>query len=243
MTAALLLLVACLYAVVGHGGASGYLAVMALAGFEPAAMKPTALVLNLIVALIGTVAFVRAGHFVWRLFWPFAAVAAPFAFLGGKWPVSADVFKWLVAGVLVFAAGRLFLPAAAPTQVRPPPWWAVLAAGAGIGFVSGLIGVGGGIFLTPLLLVCRWSEAKAAAAVSAPFIFVNSVAGLLGHPESISRLPAGWPWLAVAVMAGGALGAHWGSTMARPTYLRPILALVLLIAALKLALTIIAAAR
>jgi hypothetical protein len=148
-----------------------------------------------------------------------------------------------VAGALVFAAGRLFLPAAASAKVRPPPAWAIVVAGTGIGFVSGLIGVGGGIFLTPLLLFCHWSEARTAAAVSAPFILVNSAAGLLGHAESLSQLPAGWPWLAVAVTAGGAIGARWGSTVARPAYLRPTLALVLLVAALKLVVTVTAPAR
>ena len=237
MMPVIFLVVAALYAAVGHGGASGYLAVMALAGFEPAAMKPTALVLNLIVSSIGTLAFLRAGHFAWRLFWPFAVVAAPFAYLGGGWHLSAETFRSLMALALVFAAVRLFLPAPQRTEVRPPPVWAVVLAGAGIGFVSGLIGVGGGIFLTPLILFCRWSDTKTAAAVSAPFIFVNSAAGLLGHAGSWQHLPAGWPWLAVAVAVGGLLGSRWGSSVARPTQLRPALALVLLVASVKLVIT------
>jgi uncharacterized membrane protein YfcA len=229
--------IAVLYAAVGHGGASGYLAVMALAGFEPAVMKPTALVLNLIVSLLGTVAFVRAGHFSWRLFWPFAVVAAPFAYLGGAVSLSATAFRWLVAAALAFAAARLFLPTSSRPELRPPPVWAVVTAGATMGFASGLIGVGGGIFLTPLLLFCRWADTKTAAAVSAPFIFVNSAAGLLGHAGSLHQLPASWPWFAVAVVAGGLLGARWGSGVARPAQLRPALALVLIVASLKLALT------
>lgn len=228
--------VAALYAAVGHGGASGYLAVMALAGFDPVAMKPTALVLNLLVSLIGTVAFVRAGHFSWRLFWPFAVAAAPFAYLGGGWNLSATAFHWLVAGALAFAAIRLFLPAPQRTELRLPPAWAVVFAGAAIGFGSGLIGVGGGIFLTPLILFCRWSDTKTAAAVSAPFIFVNSAAGLLGHASLLHNLPASWPWLAAAA-AGGLLGSRWGSHVARPVQLRPALALVLLVASVKLVLT------
>lgn len=237
MMPVIFLAVAVLYAAVGHGGASGYLAVMALAGFEPVAMKPTALVLNLLVSLIGTVAFLRAGHFAWRLFWPFAVVAAPFAWLGGGWNLSAAAFHWLVAAALAFAAGRLFLPAPQKSELRPPPVWAVVVAGAGIGFASGLIGVGGGIFLTPLILFCRWADTKTAAAVSAPFIFVNSAAGLLGHAGSWQHLPAGWPWLAVAVAAGGLLGSRWGSRVARPAQLRPALALVLVVASVKLVLT------
>lgn len=237
MMPALFLVVAALYAAVGHGGASGYLAVMALAGFEPGAMKPTALVLNLLVSLIGTVAFVRAGHFSWRLFWPFAVVAAPFAYLGGGWNLNAATFHWLVAGALAFAAIRLVLPAPQRTELRSPPLWAVVVAGATIGFVSGLIGVGGGIFLTPLILFCRWSDTKTAAAVSAPFIVVNSAAGLLGHAGSLHNLPATWPWLALAAAAGGLLGSRWGSHLARPAQLRPALALVLLVASVKLVLT------
>lgn len=235
MMAGVFLVVAALYATVGHGGASGYLAVMALAGFDPAAMKPTALVLNVVVSLVGTVVFVRAGHFAWRLFWPFAVVAAPFAYWGGGWQLSAGVFRGLVAAALVFAAVRLFLPGTMEgAERRPPPVWGIVVAGAAIGFVSGLIGVGGGIFLTPLILFCRWAEPKTAAAVSAPFILVNSLAGLVGAVGSLGHLPASWPWLAVAATAGGLLGARWGSRVARPAQLRPALALVLLVAALKL---------
>lgn len=237
MIAGVFFLVAALYATVGHGGASGYLAVMALAGFEPAAMKPTALVLNVVVSLIGTVIFVRAGHFAWRLFWPFAVVAAPCAYLGGGWQLSAEVFRWLVAAALLFAAGRLLIPAALGAEVRRPSGWVIVVVGASIGFISGLIGVGGGIFLTPLILFFRWGEPKTAAAVSAPFILVNSAAGLLGHVGSLGQLPASWPWLVIAATVGGLLGSRWGSRVARPAQLRPALALVLLVAAVKLVIT------
>jgi len=237
MMPVIFLVIAALYAAVGHGGASGYLAVMALAGFEPAAMKPTALLLNLVVALIGTVAFARGGHFSWRLFWPFAVVAAPFAYLGGGWKLDVATFHWLVAGSLVFAAVRLFLPAPPRTDLRQPPFWAVVTAGAAIGFVSGLIGVGGGIFLTPLILFCRWADPKTAAAVSAPFILVNTAAGLLGQAGPLDHLPFSWPWLAAATAIGGLLGSRWGSQRARPAQLRPALALVLLVASVKLVVT------
>ncbi|MBI4622308.1 MAG: sulfite exporter TauE/SafE family protein [Verrucomicrobia bacterium] len=230
-------LVAMLYGSVGHGGASGYLAVMALAGVVPVAMKPTALVLNLAVSLLGTLAFFRAGYFTWRLFWPFAVVSIPFAFLGGRMELPAHIFRLLIAAALAFAAVRLLWPAKAQTATRPPPAWAVVGAGAAIGFASGLIGVGGGIFLTPLLLFCRWADVKTAAAVSAPFIFVNSAAGLAGNADSLGHLPGGWIWLAVAAAAGGWVGARWGSRFAQPARLRPALALVLAIAVVKLVVT------
>lgn len=229
-------LVAALYATVGHGGASGYLAIMALAGVAPAVMKPTALTLNLAVSLLGTVMFFRAGHFAWRLFWPFAAASIPGAFWGGWLEVPSGVFHGIVAAALAFSALRLLLPAPAAGATRAPPGAAIVVAGVAIGLLSGLIGVGGGIFLTPLLLLCRWAEPKTAAAVSAPFIFVNSAAGLAGHAASLHQLPAAWPWLALSVVAGGMVGARWGSRLAAATQLRPVLAVVLMIAAVKLAL-------
>ncbi len=229
-----LFLVAALYGTVGHGGASGYLAVMALASVAPAVMKPTALTLNLAVSLIGTVLFFRAGHFAWRLFWPFAVTSIPFAFLGGRLDVPTHVFKLLLAFALGFAALRLLLPAPKNEELRPAPIIWVLVAGALMGVLSGLIGVGGGIFLTPLLLLMRWADTKTAAAVSAPFIFVNSAAGLAGHAASLDHLPSTWPWLAAVVVAGGFIGARWGAGSARATQLRPALALVLAVACVKL---------
>lgn len=231
---AALFLVAALYAAVGHGGASGYLAVMALAGFTPAVMRPTALTLNLAVSLIGTLFFVRRGWFRSRLFWPFAFASVPFAYLGGRAHLSGPIFNFLLAGALVCAASRLLMPARSEAQIRAIPVWAVAVTGAAIGLVSGAIGVGGGIFLTPLLILCRWSDAKTAAAVSAPFIFVNSCAGLLGAKTTFANLPAAWPWMVVAVMAGGALGANWGSGPARSRGLRTALAAVLGAAVVKL---------
>jgi len=232
---AALFLIAALYGTVGHGGASGYLAVMALASIAPAVMKPTALTLNLAVSLIGTVLFFRAGHFAWRLFWPFALTSIPFAFLGGRLDVPIHVFKILLA--LAFSALRLLLPAPKSDNLRPAPLPLVFLFGALMGLASGLIGVGGGIFLTPLLLLLRWSHAKTAAAVSAPFIFVNSAAGLAGHSASLHHLPSAWPLLALVVIVGGFIGARWGSRSARLTQLRPVLAAVLGIAALKLVFT------
>ncbi len=239
--------IAALYAAVGHGGASGYLAIMALAGIAPAVLKPTALTLNLAVSLIGTILFFRAGHFAWRLFWPFAVSSIPFAFLGGHLLLPRPAFKLLLALALAFAAVRLLIPAPAPSALsssssapdptlRTAPLPLVLLAGAVMGLISGLIGVGGGIFLTPLLMLTRWAHAKTAAAVSAPFIFVNSAAGLAGHSASLNNLPPTPTLLALifTVVAGGFLGARWGSIRARAAQLRPALAAVLGVACLKL---------
>jgi uncharacterized membrane protein YfcA len=234
MTALAFAIVAVLYAAVGHGGASGYLAVMALLEFDPAAMKPTALVLNVAVSLVGTVAFVRAGHFRWRLFGPFAIASVPLAFVGGMVHPDGNWFRLVVAVTLAFAAVRLLLPTSHVTAEREPPLWAVAILGALMGFVSGLIGVGGGIFLTPLLLFFRWASPKEAAAASAPFILVNSVAGLLGNLSSVAHLPEMFPlWLAAAIV-GGVIGARWGSRIAQPRHMRTVLAAVLAVAVAKL---------
>lgn len=238
MIAIALAFVAVLYAAVGHGGASGYLAVMTLAGVEPATMKPAALLLNIAVSCIGTVMFFRAGHFAWRLFWPFAVVSVPFAFFGGMLHLSPGAFRLLVALALAFAALRLALPVKAERdELRVPAWWMIAFSGAVIGLLSGLIGVGGGIFLTPLLLLCGWARPKEAAAVSAPFIFVNSFAGLLGNVGSVAKLPADFSWWLLAAVVGGFVGARWGSRFARPMQLRPALAAVLAVAVVKLLVT------
>jgi uncharacterized membrane protein YfcA len=229
--------ISAVYASVGHGGASGYLAIMALFSVPVMEMKPTALTLNLVVSCLGTVLFFRSGHFAWRLFWPFAAISIPFAFFGGRIDLTPDVFKPLVAVALAFAVIRLFVRVSGSATFKSPPPWAIVAAGASIGLLSGMIGVGGGIFLTPLLLICGWSDVKTAAAVSAPFIFVNSAAGLLGHSTASGYLISGWSMYAAAVLIGGFVGARWGSSFAKPVHMRPVLALVLAIAAAKLVMT------
>lgn len=149
--------IALLYSTVGHAGASGYLATMALLSFPPAVMKPTALALNIIVALVTTIRFYQAGHFSWRLFWPFAAAAVPLAYLGGGMSVDATRYKILVGIALVFAAGHLLIrskvAADDPEQAGYPGIGASLAVGGGLGFLSGLTGVGGGIFLSPVLRI------------------------------------------------------------------------------------------
>ena len=235
--AALILVAAGLYSMVGHAGASGYLAAMAIYGLAPAVMKPSALVLNLLVATIATVQFARAGHFAWDRFWPFALTSIPFAFLGGALAIPDVAYRRVVGVVLVYAAWRLFFfsSARAPGAERKPvPRLLALPIGAGIGFLSGLVGVGGGIFLSPLLLLAGWADARTTAGVSAAFILVNSAAGLLGHVTSVRLLPPGMAGLGAAAVAGGLLGSTLGSRRLAPPMLRRLLAVVLVVAAVKL---------
>jgi uncharacterized membrane protein YfcA len=236
--AAAILVVAFLYSSVGHAGASGYIAVMSLFNLAPAGIKPTALILNILVASIATWQFWRAGHFSWRLFWPFAALSIPMAFVGGWIDLPTHAFKVLVGIVLLFSAFRFLFSGSAPDDVtEEPPPLAALPLGAGLGLLAGLTGTGGGIFLTPLLLFKRWARVKSAAAVSALFILVNSIAGLLGNFGSTRSLPSYALALAAVAVVGGAVGSHLGSRHFRPVAIRRSLALVLLIAGAKLILT------
>ncbi len=231
------LAVAFLYSSVGHAGASGYIAVMSLLGLAPAVIKPTALVLNIIVASIATVQFYRAGHFSWDLFWPFALLAIPAAFIGGYVHLPTHIFQILVGIVLLFSAVR-FLISSQPDEVAHPPARPTsITIGAGLGLLSGLTGTGGGIFLTPLLLLKRWSRVKTAAAVSAAFILANSISGLLGNFTSTRNLPALALPLGIAAVIGGTAGSYLGSNRLPQTVIKRMLAVVLLIAGTKLILT------
>jgi len=231
-----LFLVAVLYSSVGHAGASGYIAVLTLCGLGIETVRPTALALNVLVATIATVQWCRAGHFSWSLFWPFAVLSAPAAFLGGWLKLPADVLKILVGLVLWFSACRLFFRKNDPSEAKRPSKIASVASGAGIGFLAGLTGTGGGIFLTPLLLFCGWAKAKEAAAASAPFILLNSISGLAGYAGSGQSLPNfAWP-LALVVAAGGLIGSSLGSRHLAVRAISIILAAVLIVAGAKLVL-------
>ncbi len=234
--AVLLFAGAALYASVGHAGASAYLAVMGLYNFAPSVMKPTALALNILVAAVATFKFYRAGLFSWRLFWPFAIVSVPAAFIGGAMTLPARSYKIVVGVVLLYAAVWMFRSSLKPFKAvaHPPPIWAAIIAGLAIGFLSGLTGVGGGIFLSPLLLYMGWAETRATSGVAAPFILVNSIAGLLGHFSSVAQLPPNIPVWGVAVLLGGWIGASYGSKRAPAPVLRQLLSLVLIVAGVKL---------
>ena len=227
---------AALYASVGHGGASSYLAVMGLFSFTPAVMKPTALALNILVAAVATVKFYRAGLFQWNLFWPFTVASIPAAFVGGATMLPARWYKVVVGIVLLYAAVWMFRSSLkrSAREVHAPPLWAAIICGLLIGFLSGLTGVGGGIFLSPLLLYTGWSETRATSAVAAPFILVNSIAGLLGHLSSVAQLPPNIPVWGAAAVIGGWIGATYGSKRAPTPVLRQLLSVVLLVAGLKL---------
>ncbi len=231
------LLIAFLYSSVGHAGASGYIAVMSLASLSPAVIKPTALLLNILVASIGSWQFFRAGHFSWRLFWPFALLSVPCAFVGGYLDLPTHVFKLLVGAVLLLSAIYFFWQPYNDTVGSEPSKPVAIGAGGVLGLFAGLTGTGGGIFLTPLLLLMRWARTRNAAAASAVFILVNSIAGLLGNVSATSRLPELALPLALAAVVGGTVGSHLGSRRFAPALIKRLLAVVLVIAGSKLMLT------
>jgi uncharacterized membrane protein YfcA len=230
-------LIAFLYSSVGHAGASGYIATMTLFGLTPTVIRPTALVLNILVASIGTFQFWRAGYFSWKLFWPFALLSIPAAYVGGYLQPSASVLRILIGVVLLFSAARLVFRRSDPPQAVPPSRPVAISVGAGLGFLSGLTGTGGGIFLTPLLLFCQWAYIRQAAAVSALFIWVNSIAGLIGYFTKVHSIPSLGLILAAAAVIGGAVGSHLGSRRFAVRVISLFLATVLLIAGMKLIFT------
>ncbi len=226
---------AALYSSVGHAGASAYLALMALFGVAPATMRPTALVLNIIVASLASFRYVRAGLFRLRVLWPFLAGALPMAFLGGTIVLPGEIYRPLVGAVLLFSAARLLWPTpiAAEREARDPPVPLAITLGAGIGLLSGITGTGGGIFLSPLLLFLAWSPPRPALGIAAVFILCNSVAGLIGNYAALRELPDALPLYAIAVLAGGLAGTSLGIAARAPVILK-VLGVVLIVAGMKL---------
>lgn len=226
--------VAFLYAAVGHAGASGYIAVMSLAGLPAEMIRPTALVLNVAVAALGSWQFIVAGHLNARRFWPLLVLSIPAAFLGGALSLPDPLFRRLVAVVLLVSAVRFVRCPRDPSTVHPPGAIQMLATGGALGLLAGLSGTGGGVFLTPLMLLRRWCRTREAAAVSVVFILVNSLAGLAGFGLWHRRLADPTvPMLAVVALAGG-VGAHLGSRHLPVPMIRRCLAAVVALAGMKL---------
>jgi uncharacterized membrane protein YfcA len=241
LLAAAFFAVAALYGSVGHAGASGYLAVMALVGVAPERMKPTALVLNILVATLATLNFRRAGVFYPRAVFPFAVGSVPMAFLGGSLPATHAAFKPALAFVLAAAAARLFLPAGISRKEGPEEprvgWGTGIALGAGIGLLAGLTGTGGGIFLSPLLVFAGWATVRQSAGVSALFILVNSISGLAANASKLPAASVDLALLAGAAGVGGFVGSRLGASRIPSRPLGIVLGVVLVIAAGKLAFT------
>jgi uncharacterized membrane protein YfcA len=235
-------IVALLYASVGHAGATGYIAVMTLFGLEPQVVRPTALVLNVVVATIATVQFRRAGHFRPRLFLPLAAASVPAAALGGAIDLPTAAFAGIVGVVLLVSAARIFSGDHATADACPDdeaewrqPTVPFLAAlGGGLGLLSGLTGVGGGVFLTPVLLTLRMAPVKQVAAVSAAFILVNSMAGLVGGLAAGRGLAPVGNAVITAAVVGGVVGSQLGAFRLPARTLRVLMSGVLVVAGLKL---------
>jgi uncharacterized protein len=235
LLAACLFLGAVLYTSVGHAGASAYIAIMALFGVAPGVMRPTALVLNILVASLTSFRYLKADLFRWRTLWPVLLGAIPMAFVGGSIQLPGQFYRPLVGVILLIAAARLLWPGltkVARTITDVPVIWGIVS-GIGIGLLSGLTGTGGGIFLSPLLLFMGWSETRTASGVAAVFILCNSIAGLLGNLASVRSLPPDLPLYAGAVLLGGAVGTTLGIKLATPAILKA-LGLVLIIAGLKM---------
>lgn len=231
----ILFIIAALYAAVGHGGASGYLALMAIYGIAPREMKPTALVLNLFVSLISFTQYYRQGYFKLRTFVPVALASVPFAFIGGTIDLEDTLYKRILGILLLFPVIRFFFfKSPDDSELKNPQLYLSLIFGGIIGLFSGMIGIGGGILLSPLLILLKWTNQKETAAISAAFIFVNSVAGLAGMSTGDIKFTTDmWMYIACA-FSGGLLGAYLASKKLNQNGLKYVLGIVLLMASYKL---------
>ncbi len=231
----LLVVIAFLYASVGHGGASGYLALMAFFSFTPETMRPVGLLLNIFVSLVAFLQFYRGGYFRWNLFWPFAVVSIPAAYLGGFMVIDPGIYKKILGVLLIFSIIRLIgFDYKNNTSQKPLNLTGALMAGALIGLFSGMIGIGGGIILSPIILLLNWANMKQTAAVSALFIFVNSLAGLGGLLAQGFVYESRMTTMLLVAFAGGLAGAYFGVKKFDTLVLKRLLALVLAIASIKL---------
>jgi uncharacterized membrane protein YfcA len=235
LLAACMLVGAALYTSVGHAGASAYIALMALFSVPPPVMRPTALTLNVLAATLASVRYIQAGFFRWRVVWPFLAGAVPFAFLGGTIDLPGEYYRPIVGVILLIGAVRLLWPKPIGTSAatHDPPIWLGVPLGAAIGFLSGLTGTGGGIFLSPLVIFLGWADLRTTSGIAAVFILANSTAGLLGNIAVVRALPPELPLYAGAVLLGALIGTTFGTRF--PTiYIQRALGLVLIVAGVKL---------
>ncbi len=232
----ILFLVSFLYSSIGHGGASGYIAVLSIIGMSSTIVRPSALILNVFVASISFYQYYKGGYFRWKLFYPFALLSIPMAYLGSFVALDPIWYKRIVGACLILGVWRILgaFNSKNNATTKQAPFVLCLLIGAGLGFLSGMIGIGGGIILSPIILILGWGNLKETSAVSALFIVVNSIAGILGlwgqHITWPSQLTL---WIGVAIV-GGFIGAYWGSKKAQPHVLKNVLAIVLLFAAFKL---------
>ena len=234
----LLFLVAFLYASVGHGGASGYLALMALFSITPEVMKPTALLLNLFVSLTSFYQFYRGRYFQWKIFVPLALASVPLAFLGGMVSIDASIYKKMLGILLLLPIFRLLFFKNVPAEeLQKPKMGLSILIGGGIGLLSGLIGIGGGIILSPVLLLLKWTDQKQTAAISALFIFVNSLSGLSGQLVKGISFSNDMVAYVVIAFAGGLSGAYFGARRFNQNAIKYMLSVVLMVAAYKLLFT------
>jgi uncharacterized membrane protein YfcA len=235
LLAALIFVAAVIYSALGQAGATGYLAAMALFGMPTAAMRSTALTLNILVASIGTFRWRQAGLVHWKAVLPLLLTSVPASFLGGTMELSGKWYRLLVSAVLILGALQMLSPKSAIDYEEPPrvPWLTGMLAGTGIGFLSGLTGTGGGIFLSPLLLALGWAGTRQSFGMSAPFNLINSIAALAGNILLLQSLPPELPYLFVAALLGGIVGTQIGLRLASAVALQRLLAAVLLVAAVK----------
>lgn len=231
---AVLFCISFLFSSVGHGGASGYLAVLSMASIPVAVIKPTALVLNVFVSVLSFLHFYKQGYFKWKLFYPFILLSIPLAFLGGQIKLEDTVYKNVLAVVLLFVLVKIIMSKRDLVVTQEMPFVPAVVIGGIIGFLSGVLGIGGGIILSPILLLFRWTTIKEAAPITALFIFLNSISGLLGFFMKAGSLPQETLFLLPITLIGGFLGSYYGSKKYSNAVLQRILVVVICIAVFKL---------
>ncbi len=230
-----LFVIAFLYSSVGHGGGTGYLALLALWGIAPLLIKPTALTLNVFVSAIAFYSYYKAGYFKWKLIFPFLISSIPCAYLGALTRVNPSTYKIILGIFLLIAIGRMLLISNAITEKSiKMPFIPAVVIGALLGFFSGMIGIGGGIILSPIIILFHWANVKESAAASALFIFLNSLSGLSALVSGGFKFDQHLLiWITVGII-GGIAGSYIGSFRLKPNKLKFVLAAVLLLASIKL---------